>query len=205
MHILDIAIKSKTVRKYFLQKKLEQAHENLLYEADYLENKLMQNIYCQLINCAKADIYELYLEIMKYKSAFDNVLADNIDDFIYGLYGWFSFYNLAEFGLEREDIFSDLHIFEPFFKIFRFDEKSEEIYNDFLELSKEDKALFEIEFYKYVMNELNIDEIDERGLIALIGNFFYNSYTGFSKSFTNYISVNANFYKARELEHSELE
>lgn len=192
--IIEIVSRAKPVQKYNIRKNLDIEYDRLINKTEQLGGRFLKYFYSQVVNCAKADVYEFYIEILNDKGIYDKVNFSVSKDSLSCMLKWISFYHVVRFIDKKGRQLDGEEIEFVLFDLFQFDDEEKEIFTYFSGLNAESRAVFEVEFAKFMIDRVMKFDSDTI-VLAFVNNFFYNSFEGFVKSFTNYVSLNSKIYK----------
>lgn len=186
MKISTILSRNILLQNFFVRKSLDKQYEIYLQRTDEIEDKFIKKFFLQINNCAKADGYELFLEISKQQNdLFKTPEGVNAETFI-NSYKWLAYYNVLAFVLNEGRLIDVQLLKDTFYEIFQPSFEEIKIFISFDYCMPQSKVIFDSEFSKeFISNLLQIKNISPIAL-AFVSNFFYNSYEEFIKSFTNY-------------------
>lgn len=186
MKITNVLSKSSLIQNLLIRINLDKEYEIYLQRTDEIEDKFIKKFFLQINTCAKADAYEMFLEVYKQQNEMFKTSETIAFETFIAAYKWLAYYNVITFLFNESKLINVQFVKDTFYEIFQpnFDEVRAFLRLDDIELTS--RTVFDTEFSKeFINNLLQIENISPVAL-AFINNFFYNSYEGFIKSFTNY-------------------
>lgn len=187
MKITTVFLKNSLIQNFLIRKSLDKQYEAYLQRIDEIEDKFVKKFFLQINSCAKADVYELFLEVLKQQNEMFRGIEEFGQEVFSGSYKWMAYYNVAVFLLNEGGKSINIQLIkDTFYEIFQPDFEEVRVFLRFDDVAASGKAVFDLEFSREFMSSLlQVKNISPTAL-AFVNNFFYNSYEGFIKSFTNY-------------------
>ena len=153
-------------------------------EAEKINQKSAYTLYIQIISSTIADGFDFVTGLLKNRNFRKNVM---INEALYkDIFKWNAFYIIAMMIKDGYYLENKEEIKTSFFKVFKISKKGRKKLLEFLDLCEKDYQKFILKFSKYIIKKVCIKEKSAISL-ALICNFFYNSYNRFISDCGDYV------------------
>ena len=154
---------------------------------DLARNRQLQQLFLHIVHCARADAYELYMEILRGATMAAKALECPEPRAFSSLTEQIALYHTAAFALENESGFSEVEFIHAAKRVFALDAAAEDALHYYMELGRENVSAFRAAYAQDFAGKLLYGQKPTPVILAFVCGFFDRSYEGFAQSLSKYV------------------
>jgi|GEM_PF-1512533 len=178
------------LRSVMVRRWLDEVCDVYIARADDLaREKRLQRLFLHCIHCARADAYELYMEILKGATLAAKMLECPEPSALSALTERIALHHVAAFVQEKESGLAQPVLLDAARRVFALDEAAVHALHYYMEMAAESASAFCVAYAQDFAGRLQRGQNTAPMPVtqAFVCGFFNRSYDGFSKSLSKYV------------------
>ena len=182
------------LRRVMIRRFLDGVCDPFIALTDQLAgNRRMQRLFLQIIHCARADAYDLYVAILDGNIAAARGVECPLPLELAALTKRIALHHAILFWMDNGAEYPQVDVLAAARTVFSLDETEEKELLYSMEIGADCPSLFHAEYAQAFAARLVRDDQNSPVVLAFASQFFYRSYAGFAKSFSNYLPFGGGF------------